>query len=69
VLVISGGRDWIVPTDKARRILSAIPDNGKELLVIPSAAHDTAYSSAPTLYANTVLSFLERSRKNASVPD
>ena len=69
VLVISGGRDWIVPTDKARRILSAIPDNGKELLVIPSAAHDTAYSAAPTLYANTVLSFLERSRKNASVPD
>jgi ABC-type antimicrobial peptide transport system permease subunit len=24
-LIISGGRDWIVPTDKARHILSAIP--------------------------------------------
>src|SRR5271163_4064939 len=25
VLVISGGQDWIVPTDKARQILSVIP--------------------------------------------
>ena len=67
VLVISGGQDWIVPTDKARQILSAIPR--KELLVIPNAAHDTAYSTAPTLYASAVLSFLERSIKsNISVP-
>jgi pimeloyl-ACP methyl ester carboxylesterase len=64
VLIISGGQDWIVPTDKARRILSAIPDNRKRLLVIQSAAHDTAYSTAPTLYASTVLSFLERSTKS-----
>jgi pimeloyl-ACP methyl ester carboxylesterase len=61
VLVISGDRDWIVPTDRAREILSAIPDNRKELLVIPGAAHDTAYSAAPMLYARTVLSFLEKS--------
>jgi pimeloyl-ACP methyl ester carboxylesterase len=66
-LIISGGRDWIVPTDKARQILSTIPDNRKELLVIANAAHDTAYSAAPTLYASGVLSFLERSIKsNAS---
>jgi pimeloyl-ACP methyl ester carboxylesterase len=63
-LIISGGRDWIVPTDKARQILSAIPDNRKEFLVIPDAAHDTAYSAAPTLYASGVLSFLERSIKS-----
>jgi len=70
VLVISGGRDWIVPTDKAQQILSAIPDKRKELLVIPNAVHDTAYSSAPTLYANAVLSFLERSLKsNTLMPD
>jgi hypothetical protein len=50
-----------VPTAKARQILSAIPDNRKELLVIPNAVHDTAYSAAPTLYASGVLSFLERS--------
>jgi hypothetical protein len=59
-LIVSGGRDWIVPTDKARQILSAIPDNRKELLVIPDAVHDTAYSAAPTLYASGVLRFLER---------
>ena len=59
-LVISGGRDWIVPTDKARQILSAIPDNRKEFLVIPDAVHDTAYSAAPALYASGVLRFLER---------
>jgi hypothetical protein len=66
-LIISGGLDWIVPTDKARRILSAIPDNEKQLLAIQNAAHDTAYSTAPTLYASTVLSFLERFMKNTSV--
>jgi pimeloyl-ACP methyl ester carboxylesterase len=62
VLVISGGQDWIVPTDKARQILSVIPR--KELLVIPNAVHDTAYSVAPALYASAVLSFLERSIKS-----
>lgn len=70
VLVISGGRDWIVPTDKARQILAAIPDDRKELLVIPNAAHDTAYTAAPMLYAGTVLSFLDRSvKRNTSFPD
>jgi len=61
VLLISGEQDWIVPTDKARRILSVIPCNQKELVVIPNAVHDTTYSAAPNLYARTVLSFLDRS--------
>jgi pimeloyl-ACP methyl ester carboxylesterase len=65
VLLISGEQDWMVPTEKARQILSAIPDNRKELLVIPNAVHDTTYSMAPTLYMNTVLSFLEKSVKSA----
>ena len=66
VLLISGGQDWIVPTEKARQILSAIPDNRKELVIIPNAVHSTTYSggAAPTLYMNTVLGFLKRSMKS-----
>jgi pimeloyl-ACP methyl ester carboxylesterase len=63
VLLISGEKDWIVPTDRARQILSVIPDSRKDLVVIPNAVHDTTYSAAPTVYANAVLSFLERSIK------
>lgn len=58
VLVISGARDWIVPTARAQTILSAIPDERKELVIIPNAVHDTTYSAAPALYASQVLSFL-----------
>jgi pimeloyl-ACP methyl ester carboxylesterase len=61
VLLISGERDWIAPTGKARQILSVIPGNRKELVVIPNAVHDTTYSAAPALYASTVLSFLDKS--------
>jgi pimeloyl-ACP methyl ester carboxylesterase len=63
VLMISGEKDWIVPPDRARQVLSVIPNNQKELVVIPNAYHDTTYSTTPTLYANTVLGFLERSIK------
>lgn len=58
VLLISGARDWIAPTYRTERILSAIPDSQKELIVIPGAAHDTTYSTAPKLYAGAVLNFL-----------
>ena len=60
VLSISGANDWIVPTDRARQILAAIPDNRKQLVIIPHAVHDTTYSAAPSLYATSVLSFLQR---------
>jgi pimeloyl-ACP methyl ester carboxylesterase len=60
VLLISGERDWIVPTAKARQILSAIPGDRKELVVIPNAVHDTTYSSGPVRYTGTVLGFLKR---------
>jgi hypothetical protein len=33
-------------------------------VVIPNAVHDTTYSAAPTLYASTVLGFLNRSIKS-----
>jgi len=58
VLLISGERDWIVPTSKARQIFSTIPDARKELVVIPKAVHDTTYSAEPALYASAVLNFL-----------
>ena len=58
VLLISGERDWIVPTERARQILSAILSHQKELVIIPNAVHDTTFSTAPTLYANAVLKFL-----------
>lgn len=58
MLLISGARDWIVPTEKARQILAVIPGKRKQLVVIPNAMRDTTYSAAPTLYASTVLSFL-----------
>jgi alpha-beta hydrolase superfamily lysophospholipase len=61
VLLISGGKDWIVPTDRARQILSVIPNNRKSLIVIPNAYHDTTYSTAPQLYSNAVLDFLKQS--------
>jgi pimeloyl-ACP methyl ester carboxylesterase len=58
-LVISGERDWIVPTARARDVLSAIPHKHKEFVIIPNAVHDTTYSAAPSLYATRVLRFLE----------
>jgi pimeloyl-ACP methyl ester carboxylesterase len=58
VLMISGARDWIVPTARAQTILSAISAERKELVIIPNAVHDTTYSAAPALYASQVLSFL-----------
>jgi pimeloyl-ACP methyl ester carboxylesterase len=67
VLLISGERDWIVPTDKTRQIFSALPDRRKKLVVIPGAVHDTTYSAAPALYADTVLNFLGTWRRIAGV--
>ena len=61
VLLISGEKDWIVPTDRAREILSVIPNDRKNLLVIPNALHDTTYSTAPELYSSAVLGFLKQS--------
>lgn len=61
VLLISGERDWIVPTENARRILAALSGNRSRLVTIPNASHDTTYSTAPVLYQETVLNFLDRS--------
>jgi len=58
-LVISGERDWIVPTANARRILAALPEGRNRLVTIPNAGHDTTFSKAPALYKDAVLSFLD----------
>jgi alpha-beta hydrolase superfamily lysophospholipase len=64
VLLISGDRDWIVPTEQVRKIFAVLPNERKSLVVIPNAAHDTTYSSAPALYQNRVLTFLDDNLAN-----
>ena len=59
VLIVSGERDFVVPTADARRILAALPGANKELLTIPNASHDTTYNAAPVPYKEAVLSFLD----------
>ena len=59
VLIVSGERDFVVPTADARRILAALPGAGKRLVTIPNAMHDTTYDAAPVLYQEAVLSFLD----------
>jgi pimeloyl-ACP methyl ester carboxylesterase len=59
VLLISGERDWIVPTEDARTILAALPGGRNRLVTIPNAGHDTTFSKAPALYKESVLSFLD----------
>jgi fermentation-respiration switch protein FrsA (DUF1100 family) len=63
VLIISGEADWVVPPADARKIFGAIPGQRKAFLSIPKAAHDGAYSSAPDLYRNAVLRFLDDNLK------
>lgn len=58
-LFISGARDWIVPTDQVRKVMAAVPSGRKSLVIIPDAQHDTTFSTAPALYQNAVLSFLD----------
>ncbi len=57
VLLISGDKDWIVPTVQARQVQAALAGTSS-LLIIPGAEHDTTFATAPDLYGKTVLSFL-----------
>ena len=61
VLIVSGEADWIVPPADARRILAALHGPRKEFLSVPNASHDGTYSTAPELYRNAVLGFLDSS--------
>ncbi len=60
VLLISGGRDWIVPTADARRLQTMLGSRNSSIVVIPAATHDRTYDARPELYRSTVLSFLQR---------
>lgn len=61
VSLISGERDWVVPTKEERTIFSVLPNELKSLVIIPTAHDDTTYSAAPALYRNAVLIFLDDS--------
>jgi fermentation-respiration switch protein FrsA (DUF1100 family) len=63
VLIISGEADWMVPPADARKLLAAVPGKRKEFITIANASHDGTYSSAPDLYRNAVLGFLDSSLK------
>ncbi len=63
VLIISGEADWIVPPADARKIFSAIPGDRKQLITIPKAGHDSTHATAPDLYQNAVLRFLDGALK------
>jgi pimeloyl-ACP methyl ester carboxylesterase len=59
ILFISGTRDWIVPTDQVRKVMAAVPSGRESLVIIPGAQHDTTFSTAPELYQNEVVRFLD----------
>ncbi|HTP87100.1 MAG TPA: alpha/beta fold hydrolase [Bryobacteraceae bacterium] len=61
VMIISGEADWIVPPSASRRIFDAVPGAHKRFLGIPNAGHDGGYSTAPDLYRDAVLNFLDGS--------
>ncbi len=68
VLFISGGSDWIVPTEQERKVMAAIPGDRKSMLVIPGAQHDTTFSTDPSRYRDAVLDFLGRNLPLQSEP-
>jgi alpha-beta hydrolase superfamily lysophospholipase len=57
-LIISGDHDWIVPTSQARQVQAALAGSSS-LLIIPGAEHDTTFRTAPALYSQSVLNFLD----------
>jgi len=61
ILFISGDRDWLAPTENARRMYQEAPTARKQLVVIPGASHNTTSSGAMRpLYESSVLDFLAK---------
>jgi uncharacterized protein len=59
ILFISGEKDWLAPTQNARRMYQEAPTVHKDLVVIPGANHNTTYYGAMRpLYESNVLDFL-----------
>lgn len=61
ILFISGEKDWLAPTENARRMYQKAPTARKDLVVIPGAYHNTTYYGATRpLYESGVLDFLSQ---------
>jgi uncharacterized protein len=61
VLLIHGDADTITPVGVGRQLQAAIGDRAfVEFWIAPGAEHNLAFSSSPDLYAQQVVTFLER---------
>jgi uncharacterized protein len=58
ILFISGENDEICPPRNTKMMYNAARSPEKLLLVVPSAEHETTYSTNPQLYESTVAGFL-----------
>lgn len=71
ILFISGEKDWLAPTENARRMYQEAPTAHKDLVVIPGAYHNTTYYGATRpLYESSVLDFLAQNvtQRTSSAP-
>jgi pimeloyl-ACP methyl ester carboxylesterase len=60
VLFISGDKDFIAPTEDARKMFDAAAARQKFLYVVPKAGHNETLSAASSDYERTVLDFLTK---------
>jgi pimeloyl-ACP methyl ester carboxylesterase len=66
ILFIAGDADRRMPPELARRMFEEARSPLKQLLVVPGARHGEAFATDRVTYLNSVYSFLERVRYNAS---
>ena len=69
VLFISGERDFIAPTDDARRMFAATPATQKSLLILAGAGHNDTHRAARAEYERAVLDFLSQAMGRGSSAD
>ena len=60
ILFISGEKDRICPPDNTRLMYDAAANPEKEFLIVPNAEHDSTYATAPHVYEECVVRFLQR---------
>jgi len=60
ILFIAGGADVRMPPELAQRLAARASYPGKEILVVPGAAHGQAFSQDREVYLRTVFGFLDR---------
>lgn len=64
VLLIHGTGDETIPHEHSRRLVAQSAHPLSELWLVPDAGHVRSYGKEPDLYAQKVLSFLQRAAKN-----